>query len=60
VGDISKVCFDDKELDTKICGLMSTSRKSKASRKKDIILIKNWYPNERIFFGIADRSFRLG
>jgi hypothetical protein len=34
VWDISKVCFDDEELDTKICDLMATSRKSKASRQK--------------------------
>jgi hypothetical protein len=34
VGDISEVCFDDEELDVKICDLMATSRKSKVSRKK--------------------------
>jgi hypothetical protein len=26
VGDISEVCFDDEELDTKICDLMATSK----------------------------------
>jgi hypothetical protein len=34
VQDISEVCFDDEELDIKICDLMAHSRKSKASRKK--------------------------
>jgi hypothetical protein len=34
LGDISEVCFDDEELDVKICDLMATSRKSKVSRKK--------------------------
>jgi hypothetical protein len=42
-----EVCFDDEELDTKICDLMASSRKSKAPRKKDIIPIKNQYTNER-------------
>jgi hypothetical protein len=46
VCDFSEVCFDDEELDTKICDLMATSRKSKNTRKKDNTN-KKWCTNER-------------
>jgi hypothetical protein len=34
VQDISEVCFDDEALDTKICDLMASSRKSKTYKKR--------------------------
>jgi hypothetical protein len=58
--DISEVCFDDVELDTKIYDLMTTSRKSKASRKKGYntnkkidIQMKGLYWNSRDLSDLA-------
>jgi hypothetical protein len=47
VRDISEVCFDDEELDTKICDLMATSRKSKNTGKKGYNTNKKWCTDER-------------
>jgi hypothetical protein len=54
VQDISEVCFDDVELDIKICDLMAHSRKSKASRKKGHNSNKKLVSKWKDSFGIAE------
>jgi hypothetical protein len=63
VRDISEVCFDDEEPDTKICDLMATLRKSKNIRKKghntdkNGVQMKGFFWNSRCLKDLAKHHY---